>query len=116
MCTKNDLNIITKFVNDSAIKLFKNRLIKIILFGSYARGDYDTESDIDIMLLLDLPTDRINLYFDEIIKLSSKLSLLSENCTTVSIIMQDKATFDKYENVLPFFKNVSKEGVVIYAA
>jgi predicted nucleotidyltransferase len=33
--------------------LYANRMKDIILIGSYARGDYTKESDIDILLLLD---------------------------------------------------------------
>jgi len=116
VCTINDLKFITQSINDIAKNLFRNKLHKIILYGSYARGDYGSESDVDIMLLLDMPANAINSFFDEIVKLSSRLSLASENCTTVSILMQDKETYDKYVNILPFFRNVSQEGVVIYAA
>ena len=28
--------------------------MKVILYGSYARGDYQDDSDIDIMILLDI--------------------------------------------------------------
>lgn len=52
--------------------IFEDRLKKVILFGSYARGDYDGESDIDIMVMVD--DDEINLkkymnYFEEIYEL-----------------------------------------------
>lgn len=33
---------------------------KVILYGSYARGDYRDDSDIDIMILLDLSDMDIN--------------------------------------------------------
>lgn len=33
-------------------KLLGERVKKVILYGSYARGDYNSDSDIDIMILL----------------------------------------------------------------
>ena len=33
-------------------------LIDVILFGSYARGDYDEGSDIDIALIVDMDRER----------------------------------------------------------
>ena len=39
--------------------LFGRSLNKIILYGSYARGDYKENSDIDIMILVDSSKDTI---------------------------------------------------------
>lgn len=33
-------------------KIYGNHLKTVILYGSYARGDYKADSDIDIMILL----------------------------------------------------------------
>ena len=33
------------------VDLLGDMIFKIILYGSYARGDFDSESDIDIMML-----------------------------------------------------------------
>lgn len=47
---KNDaLNIAVKYAN--AVKS-KYDFVKIILFGSYAKGNYHTDSDIDIAVIL----------------------------------------------------------------
>ena len=34
--------------------IYGSHLRQIILYGSYARGDYNSDSDVDIMILLDL--------------------------------------------------------------
>lgn len=36
------------------VAIYGNHLKKIILYGSYARGDYRDDSDIDIMILLNI--------------------------------------------------------------
>ena len=49
-------NNVQKIINDFLKKVedvLGNRLRKIILYGSYARGDYNKSSDIDIMILTD---------------------------------------------------------------
>ncbi|WP_082111607.1 nucleotidyltransferase domain-containing protein [Spirosoma radiotolerans] len=33
-------------------EFYGDRLCDVILYGSYARGDYDEESDIDFMIVL----------------------------------------------------------------
>ncbi len=109
---------VIKHVTDSVVKsagdIFGNRLVSVILYGSYARGDYDDESDIDIMLLVDMSQDDCQNYRDKITKLSSTLSL--ENDITVSIKVKDYNHFLQYKNLLPFYKNILDNGVTINAA
>ena len=47
-------------------KIYGLHLKSVILYGSYARGDYTPESDVDIMILVDLPDDEIAQYGDEL--------------------------------------------------
>jgi len=42
---------ITDDLRNNLQKILGNRLCKIILYGSYARGDYKEYSDLDIMVL-----------------------------------------------------------------
>ena len=46
-------NVIQEFVG-KVNDLLGDRVKKIVLYGSYARGDFNEESDIDIMILTDL--------------------------------------------------------------
>lgn len=43
-------------------KIYGTHLSKIILYGSYARGDFKSDSDIDIMILLDLSDVDLKAY------------------------------------------------------
>ena len=45
---------------------FRNKTKQMILYGSYARGDYGDNSDMDIMVLTELTDDRIIQIEDEI--------------------------------------------------
>ena len=45
-------------------KIYDLHLKSVILYGSYARGDYTPESDVDIMILVDLPDDELDQYAD----------------------------------------------------
>ena len=95
---------------------FGTSLVSIILYGSYARGDFDADSDIDIMAVIDLPADEIAPYNNEIDKLASRLSLENDVCTTVCISLQSCEAFNKYCTYIPFFLNIVDEGVTLYAA
>jgi len=105
------IHIITHRVAAKAKKLFGDRLTSVILYGSYARGNYDTESDVDIMVLVDIRQDEYRHYRDEITALSSGLSL--EYDITVSIKVKDSVFFSQYKDSVPFYKNVLNDGVPI---
>ncbi|MCL2015606.1 MAG: nucleotidyltransferase domain-containing protein, partial [Defluviitaleaceae bacterium] len=47
--------IISKSVYNAAKNVLGDNLHKVYLYGSYARGDYDHESDIDYMVIANLP-------------------------------------------------------------
>jgi len=116
VCTRAALERITISVRDEALRIFVDKLNCIILYGSYARGDNDSGSDIDLMLLLDIPADALGQYRREIARVTSRLSLEDNDCVTISVALQDLETFEKYKAVLPYYRNVVSEGVIIYAA
>jgi uncharacterized protein len=105
--------IVTKLTN-SILEIYGEHLKSIILFGSYARGDYEKGSDIDIMLLLSMPENKLkrenNLLMDEITEISL------EHDVVVSIIDKYYDDFIKYKSYVPFYANVYTEGVSLYAS
>ncbi len=53
MCSRPELQVVLGKVKDASERLYGNKLNRIILFGSYARGDNVDGSDMDIMIILD---------------------------------------------------------------
>ena len=82
----------------------------VFLFGSYARGDYDEDSDIDVMVLVDLDREVLHPFEDGFDTLSSDLSLADDDCTTISLILESSAHFYRWLPVIPFYKNIMGEG------
>ena len=107
-----ELDAITSDVVKEITGLLKKDVYKIILYGSYARGDADNESDIDIMILLDCDKDRIPECRKQIVKIASSASL--KNDVEVSLLLRDRETFEQNSKILPFYQNVIREGVALY--
>lgn len=89
--------------------VFGDKLEDVLLYGSYARGDYDEESDIDVMVLVKLTKKELSEYRRKISDISSDLDL--RYGVLLSIKLQDVETFQRYADSLPFFQNVVKEGI-----
>jgi len=72
--------------------------------------------DADLPLPDFIPADALSRYRSEIARVASRLSLEDEDCVTISVALQDLETFEKYKTVLPYYRNVVSEGVIVYAA
>jgi len=85
--------------------LYPDSLKEIILFGSYARGDFEKGSDIDLLLLLDRISETIeerDRYFSVVCELSLKYD------TVLSVVPMDCGTFETRKS--PLILNIRKEG------
>ena len=89
MCSQSKLNSILSKIAEVAKNTFGNNLQAVILYGSYARGDYDDASDIDIMIIADVDRE------------------------VITATLKDKKTFEQYKNALPFYQSVLREGVKV---
>ncbi len=105
-------NIINEFT-DGVYKILGNRLKKIILYGSYARGDFKKNSDIDIMILTDLSDDEIAEYRNKIWSYAFEIEYNNNFDVTLSPLIKNIDKFDYLANDLPFYMNVEKEGVIL---
>lgn len=52
MCTELQLNMINKEMAKCYRQIFGKDIVDIFLYGSYARGDYDSQSDIDFVAVV----------------------------------------------------------------
>ena len=113
MCTQNTLKLVLDKVCDQAKSVCGSSLVAVKLYGSYARGDYDDESDIDIMIIADIsPEER-----SEIRALLSDFTydLDLQYDVLLSVFIQDKDTYERYKDSYPFYRNVEQEGVDLVA-
>lgn len=111
MCSQNQLQTILQTVAADAKQLFHENLHSVILYGSYARGDYDDESDIDIMLLVDLNEIELLAFRSQIDALCGKL--LFDFGIVVSITEKSAGQYYRYADTLPFYQNIKREGIRI---
>ena len=108
MCDRN--RILCEFRNKTK-SIMGDSLKQMILYGSYARGDYGDNSDMDIMVLTELTDDRIIQIEDEIFDAAYDIEL--EYGVPISVNIKDEKHFKNWVNSLPYYSNIQKEGIII---
>ncbi|RMF50600.1 MAG: nucleotidyltransferase domain-containing protein [Bacteroidetes bacterium] len=86
--------------------LYGERLKGVYLFGSYARGEADEESDIDVLIVLDR-VDNYSQEIDHTSELVAQLSLDSDKSISCVYLSEDRW---KREETM-FLINVREEAV-----
>lgn len=92
-------------------KIFGSVLEQIILYGSVAKGTQTEESDIDFAVIVKKYTEDMH---DQMIDFIVDLEL--EYNKVLSVLLIDHDNFKEWENVLPFYKNVKKDGITLWSA
>ncbi len=111
MCSRHDLDIILDEVAKSYRKTYGNNITKILLYGSYARGDYHDDSDIDIVAIV--KGDRLELQNElkKVWDVSNDLGLEYEVIISPTVIPYDE--YEEWKDDIPYYRNIEKEGIVV---
>ena len=97
---------------DGILRILENRLEKIVLYGSVARGSDTEGSDVDIALVMrgKLDSDTEDRLSDFVVDMNLKYDKV------FSVIDIDADHFRTWMEVLPFYQSVEKEGIVLWKA
>lgn len=113
MCTHNELEIILKKLIEVYRTVYGDAIVKVVLYGSYARGDYNTDSDVDIVALVRGSREKLQEQLKEIWDISSELELEYGTILSPTVIPYEE--FVKYQDDIPYYHNIAKEGVELVA-
>lgn len=102
--------VVMKFAEE-AKQIYGEKLYQIIMYGSCARGDFQQDSDIDILVLLNVPKEEINSERKRILDVSDKLDLKYD--VVLTPVFQSYKLYQQYLPVSGFYQSVEKEGVRI---
>jgi predicted nucleotidyltransferase len=108
------LNTITDEIVQASEEVLGPRLCKVLLYGSYARGDYSEESDIDIFVLADIKREESLQLIEDIRDAACGADI--DYGVFVSINVVDTVIFNEYIEAVPYYRNVIKDGVNLYVA
>lgn len=97
---------------DGILRALPTQVLRIVLYGSVARGTNTPESDVDIAIFVRtrLDAEMEDRLSDVVVDMNLKYNKV------FSVIDIDNATYQKWRGVTPFYQNVDKEGVILWTA
>ena len=90
--------------------VYKESLVKVILYGSYARGEETDESDVDIALLL--RSGSTAAMHDAMTDIVVECEM--EQGVTLSVLPIEYDQYEDWGKTLPFYKNLDREGIILW--
>lgn len=93
-------------------RIYGNALKAVILYGSYARNDFNEESDQDIMILVNLSEEQIISTRAQVSEYTYEFNMQYD--LDIRQVVKSEEHFNYWRAVYPFYKNVNQEGVKIY--
>ena len=101
-------DLILKELKSELQSIYGKKLAEIILYGSYARGNETSQSDIDILVVL-RGKIKAGEEIDRIINIINELNLKHNSLISVIPI-----SLDEYKNIKsPLILNVKREGISV---
>ena len=118
MLQEGEAVVINRMVEDIALNMKKgyeqvygDDIIEIYLYGSYDRGDYDAESDIDFAAVV--KGERLELQRKLKVMWDIAADLGMERDVVISPAVIPYNEFVRYEDDLPYYRNIIQEGLKI---
>ncbi|MGN1170643.1 MAG: nucleotidyltransferase domain-containing protein [Lachnospiraceae bacterium] len=111
MCDTATLDLIKKEVADSYHSIYGDAVVGVFLYGSYARGDYNEYSDIDITAIV--KGNRLDLQekLQQVWDIAADIGLEHDIVISPTVIPENE--FNKYLSQSGYYANIAKEGIRI---
>lgn len=103
-----ELNVILRDLRRGMEELYGDRLERLVLFGSRARGDADPDSDIDVLVVLrgEVDPDEEILRGGEV---TARVSLMYDAHVSSTYVSSERYAIDRG----PLFLNIREEGKAV---
>ena len=95
--------------------IYGDALKSVVLFGSYARGEENEASDVDLMLLLDMTEEEISKTDHALGKARFQMDCIDPMLDIPPVTIPLRR-FLKWKSVHPFYQNILEDGVTLYEA
>jgi len=85
--------------------------LRACVYGSYARGEYGEESDIDIAIFTNRTSGEFYQLIDKIAEITFEYDVKYD--IMLSPVFQNDKDYNRMVNVVPYFQSIKREGIAI---
>lgn len=88
-------------------------LLRVVLFGSKARGDFNQESDLDLLVVLRIKHEDYRQCWNELVDLAWDIQLAYG--IVISFVLRDEASYARMQrDRLLLIRNIEQDGVDLW--
>jgi len=93
-----------------AVQLYPDEILSITLYGSQARGDAKTESDIDVLVVVRHDSSALRQALTDL-----AWQVQFEYSVVISDIIRSIEQYNRMQaNRFPFYQNIEREGILLW--
>jgi predicted nucleotidyltransferase len=109
---KSDIEKTNAYLTQFMPSILSDDLVKMVMYGSCARGDYTEDSDIDIALFTGCDRMTAKKYDDLLMDIVTDVAL--HFGTIVQYVCIPVSEYEEKKSWYGYFKNIEKDGIVLY--
>ncbi len=104
----NEIEIVLRRVKEHLNNVYGDRIKRVVVYGSFAKGEADEESDVDIAVVVadELNPNKIENSLDSLL-----FQILMEKGELITVLVIPESKFTTYNS--PLILNIKEEGVPI---
>jgi len=106
-----DLNDVIRNYVSEVKEILGPDFLHACIYGSYARGEYGEELDIDIAIFTERTSEEFYQLIDKIAEITFEYDVKYD--IILSPAFQNDKEYNRMVNVVPYFQSIKREGMAI---